>query len=138
MQIKEILIGDYEELIRFWKVNYFVNEVDSFDRFQLFLDKNPHLSFLMEDNGQIIGTVLGSFDGRRGYIQKLVVDKNYRGKGIGKRLIEKAIKKLKELGTLYIPINCEAENIGFYEKVGFKKSNQTPMNISNSTYSYKK
>ena len=87
MRIQEIKNNDYKELVKFWKENYFVNELDEYIRFKHFLEKNPKLSLLAEDKGKIIGTVLGSFDGRRGYIQKLVVGKNYRKQGLGKQLI---------------------------------------------------
>jgi len=130
MKVRAIVIGDYNNLVSFWKKNYFVNEMDSFERFKLFLNKNPDLSVLMEDNGKIVGTVLGSFDGRRGYIQKLVIDKNHRKKGVGKQLVEEVIKKFKSLGVLYIPISCEEENEAFYNKCGFKKTKQIPMNIN--------
>ena len=138
MNYRQIKLSDYENLVSFWKENYFVNEVDDLDRFKLFLEKNPGLSLLAEDDGKIIGTVLGSFDGRRGYIQKLVVEKNYRKKGIGELLINKIIEKLRKVGVLYIPISVEEERISFYEKCGFKKTKQIPMNISYSTYKYKK
>jgi len=129
---------DYKKLVIFWKENYFVNELGDLDHFKMFLKKNPGLNILAEENGKIAGTILGSFDGRRGYIQKLVVDKNYRKKGIGKQLMNKVVTKLHELGALYIPINAEEELIPFYEKCGFKKTKQAPMSISYSTYSYKK
>ena len=70
--------------------------MDSLDRFKLFLDKNPKLSFLAEVNGNIAGTALGSFDGRRGYLQKVVVDKVFRRQGFGqvnKNLIGKRLEK---------------------------------------------
>lgn len=37
---------------------------------------------------------------------------------------------IKQLGVLYIPINCEEESVSFYEKCGFKKTKQVPMNIN--------
>lgn len=138
MMFRFITKEDYKKLIVFWKENYFVNELDDFNHFKMFLEKNPGLSILAEENGKIVGTVLGSFDGRRGYIQKLVVDKNYRKKGIGKRIINKVVTKLHELGALYIPINAEEELIPFYEKCGFKKTQQAPMSISYSSYPDKK
>lgn len=134
MEIRAITIKDHEQLILFWKENYFVNELDEHEPFRLFLEKNPNLSFLAEENGEIIGTVLGSFDGRRGYIQKLVVRKDHQKKGLGKQLIGKVISKLRAIGTLYIPINAEEELTSFYEKCGFKKTKQVPMSISYSTY----
>lgn len=128
MQIRTISIDDYSKLVSFWKKNYFVNEMDDVNRFKLFLDKNPDLSVLMEDGGKIIGTALGSFDGRRGYIQKVVTQKDFRKKGVGKQLVTEVIKRLKALGTLYIPISCEESNVKFYGKCGFQKTTQVPMN----------
>lgn len=130
MKFRDIAIEDYEKLILFWKANYFVNEMDSYKRFKLFLEKNLKLSILAENNGKIVGTALGSFDGRRGYLQKLVVDKNFRKKGVGQQLVNKIIKKLKALGATYIPIAVEGDTVLFYEKCGFKKTSQVPMNIN--------
>lgn len=129
MVIKTITIDDHEKLIPFWKENYFVTEMDNYDRFALFLDKNPDLSFLAEEDGEVVGTALGSFDGRRGYLQKLVVRKDNRGKGLGKKLVEQIIKKLRNLNCLYIPINVEEDLVGFYEHCGFKKTKRIPMSM---------
>src|SRR3989344_8179012 len=123
MKFRPIKLSDYPNLIYFWKNHYFVNELDDYERFKIFLDKNPNLSILAEEKDNIVGTALGSFDGRRGYIQKLVVDKNYRKQGIGQKLIEKVTKKLQSLGALYIPVSCEMENVSFFEKSGFNKTN---------------
>lgn len=127
MKLRPITLEDYPKLISFWRKNYFVRGIDSLDRFKLFLEKNPDLSIVAERDVEIVGTVLGSFDGRRGYLQKLVVRKDMRGKGIGKKLIKEVVRRLKSLGVVYIPITCEAENIPFYEKCGFKNDKQATM-----------
>ncbi len=124
MKFRTIVLDDYDKLIQFWKANYFLRGIDSFKYFKLFLEKNPNVSMLAEENGEIVGTALGSFDGRRGYIQKLVVHKDYRRKGIGQQLIKRVVKKLHNVGALYIPINCEEELVPFYIKCGFKKTGQ--------------
>ncbi len=129
MTIREITIVDYEKLIPFWQANYFVNDMDSKDRLALFLEKNPDLSLLAEDSGKIVGSILGSFDGRRGYIQKLVVARECRKKGLGKQLVESVLEKLKALGTTYIPLSVEKENVHFYQTCGFNQTTQVPMNI---------
>lgn len=129
MTFREITIADYDNLISFWKTNYFVGEADSKDRLEIFLEKNPNLSLLVEENGVTLGTALGSFDGRRGYIQKVVVDKTYREKGLGKQLVEKVIAKLRTLGATYIPISVEEEFVHFYENCGFKKTSHVSMNL---------
>jgi putative acetyltransferase len=128
MTIREITLADYDALIPFWKKNYFINVMDSKDHFELFLEKNPHLSLLAEENGVILGTALGSFDGRRGYIQKVVVDGNQRKKGIGKQLVTRVLENLHNVGAAYVRTNASEENIHFYELCGFKKTNSVPMN----------
>ncbi|MGE5041473.1 MAG: GNAT family N-acetyltransferase [Candidatus Levyibacteriota bacterium] len=129
LMIREIMIQDYDNLIGFWGKNYFVGDMDSKDRLALFLEKNPGLSILMEENGGIIGTALGSFDGRRGYIQKVVVDTDHRKRGIGKQLVDHVITKLKDLGATYIPIAVEEELVHFYTTCGFQKTSLVPMKL---------
>lgn len=130
MTFREIQIEDYERLVPFWKENYFVSEMDSKDRFKLFLERNPNLSILAEDNGNIAGSALGSFDGRRGYLQKVVVDKAFRKQGLGKQLVKRVIEKLKALHATYIPVSVEKDLVNFYEQCGFKKTDQVSMNIN--------
>jgi ribosomal protein S18 acetylase RimI-like enzyme len=130
MDFREISLIDYPDLVVFWRENYFVNEMDNPERFKLFLEKNPSLSIMALDNKIIVGTVLGSFDGRRGYIQKLVVGKEFRNNGIGKQLVDRMITKLKSLGVTYIPLAIEPDKLGFYEKCGFMKSGQVAVNIN--------
>ena len=124
MIFREIKIEDYDRLSKFWKTHYILRGIDDFKYFKLFLEKNPGLSILVEENGEIIGTILGSFDGRRGYLQKLVVHKDFRRKGIGLKLVTRAVNKLHSIGALYIPINCEKELVSFYQQCGFKKTGQ--------------
>lgn len=129
MIVKVITIDDYTKLIDFWKRNYLLTPLDEFARVKLFLEKNPGLSFVAEDKAQIIGSVLGSFDGRRGSLQKLVVSKDYRGKGIGKKLVLKAVEAIQEAGALDIRFNTAEKLVPFYEKCGFIKDNRPSMII---------
>ena len=52
-------------------------------------------------------------------IRSLIVDKKYRGLGIGKNLVLKAIKEAKELGIK--EILSLTYNRDFFEKLGFKE-----------------
>jgi GNAT superfamily N-acetyltransferase len=57
-----------------------------------------------------------------GLIDELIVAKVYRGKGIGKQLIEAAIKKCRELDCCEIEVSTEKTNKkarAFYKKCGF-------------------
>ncbi len=136
MNLRTMTLADHPSLITFWKANYFVNEMDTKNQFKLFLDKNPDLSIVMETDGRIIGTALGSYDGRRGYIQKVVTAKEYRKRGIGKMLVLEVIRRLRAVGVLYIPLAEDKHLVAFYIECGFKKTEQVAMNMSWSTYTY--
>ncbi len=61
--------------------------------------------------------------GRFGRIEDVVVDKNWRGRGIGKTLIERLLKKARELGMHHVdltsnPQRTEANQL--YPALGFK------------------
>jgi len=57
-------------------------------------------------------------------IQNLIVKKNYRGLGIGSRLVERAVEETKDRNAIEIHVWTEFDNeraISFYTKRGFKK-----------------
>lgn len=59
-----------------------------------------------------------------GLVDELVVAENYRGRGIGHRLIEAAISKCKELGCSEIEVSTEKSNTAarrFYARCGFQE-----------------
>ncbi len=61
---------------------------------------------------------------RKGWIEGLVVSENYRGQGIGRKLVEKAIEKAKGMGLKSLNLTSREERIAankLYQKMGFTK-----------------
>jgi len=59
-----------------------------------------------------------------GLIDELVVSKDHRGKGVGRKLVQVAIEKCKQLGCCEVEVSTELSNINarkFYKKMGFKE-----------------
>jgi len=59
-----------------------------------------------------------------GTIEDVIVDEKYRGQGIGKEMILRAIKKAKQLKMTYLNLTSHASRIeanSLYQKIGFKK-----------------
>lgn len=85
-EFKEMNINDYENSIELWKQTEGMGflESDTIESLNFYLQRNPGMSFVCYDDEKLTGTILGGHDGRRGYIYHLAVDKNYRGKSIGK------------------------------------------------------
>ena len=55
-----------------------------------------------------------------GHIEDIVVDKNVRGKGLGKNIIN-YLNEIGKLNNCYkIILNCKESNIKFYENCGFE------------------
>jgi len=60
---------------------------------------------------------------RKGYVSNLYIKKNYRYKGIGKKLLNISLKWLKENNVKYISLEIHLKNknaLKFYRDLGFK------------------
>ncbi len=119
-------IKDYKKVHKLWKKTKGIGlgSSDSKKDISNFLKKNPGLSFVCEIDGNIAGAVLGSHDGRRGFIRHLAVDEKYRKMGIGKKLVSLCLKKLKSKGIygchLFVLKNNKI-GINFWTKTGWSK-----------------
>ena len=56
-----------------------------------------------------------------GIIEDVAVNKKYRGKGVGKKLVERLILIGKQKNCDKIVLSSSEKNSKFYEKIGFKK-----------------
>ena len=87
------------------------------------LKHDPDLFLVAEEGGQLIGTVLGGFDGRRGMIYHLAVAPSYRRAGIGARLMAEVEDRLRGKGCLrcYLLVTTDNEDaIAFYQRRGWE------------------
>ena len=65
------------------------------------------------------------------HIEDLVVSKEYRGLGIGKKLVSFATGMAKSHSCYKMILDCSNDNIAFYEKCGLNlKSNQMALYLS--------
>lgn len=80
--------------------------------------------FLVADiGGEVVGSVMGGYDGHRGYAYYLGVHPDYRGRGIANALISRLEKKLIARGCPKIQLMVRDDNdavIGMYEKLGYE------------------
>lgn len=57
-----------------------------------------------------------------GHIEDVAVHSTYQNKGIGKQLINKLIEVAKENKCYKVILDCNADLIDYYQKLGFKPS----------------
>ena len=97
---RAFVIGDYDRAVALWNEVEGVEicEGDSREEIGAYLERNPGLSRVAEENGAIAGAVLCGHDGRRGFIYHLAVLPAYRGRGVGKLLLEDCVRGLGVAG----------------------------------------
>jgi len=115
-------LKDYGRVSGFWKKHYKFSKRDNRKKIEILLAKNPRLSLLAEKDGEVIGTALATFDGRKGYLQKVAIRKDCQKKGLGKKLVKVVISKLKKEGALDIRVNCDEKLVPFFKKCSFGES----------------
>jgi ribosomal protein S18 acetylase RimI-like enzyme len=82
------------------------------------------LLLVVEKEGDIIGTVLATHDGRKGWINRLAVDPEYQRRGIATRLLKEAEEHLYRCGIEIITCLIEDYNKGsmeFFQEAGYVK-----------------
>lgn len=78
--------------------------------------------FVAAIDNEVVGSVMAGYDGHRGWINYLAVDRNHRGERLGEYLVDQAARYFGEIGCPKINLQIRsgnAEAIAFYERLGF-------------------
>ena len=110
-------MADYDRAVALWREvdGVEICEGDSRDEIAGYLDRNPGLSRVAEENGTIVGAALCGHDGRRGWIYHLAVATAYRGKGAGKLLLDDCVRGLRAAGLKRAIILVAGDNPAGHE-----------------------
>jgi ribosomal protein S18 acetylase RimI-like enzyme len=80
------------------------------------------LFLVAELDGAIVGSVMGGYDGHRGWANYLAVDVPHRRSGLGRVLMAELETRLRGLGCPKLNLQVRADNaaaIGFYARLGY-------------------
>jgi ribosomal protein S18 acetylase RimI-like enzyme len=80
------------------------------------------LFFVAIEGAIIVGTVLGGYDGHRGWVYSLAVRPQHRRCGVGSALVRRLEQALAGRGCLKVNLQVRSSNAGvvaFYEKLGY-------------------
>ena len=84
MQIREFKAEDYPQVFALWKASGLDNgRSDSLESLLKQLERDADLFLVAEDDKRIVGVVLGRWEGRRGWINRLTVAPEQRHKKLG-------------------------------------------------------
>ena len=122
-------MDDYAAVISVWlEAGLQLSSSDSRNGLKQKLTRDPDLFLVAEEedtqgNRQIVGAVMGGYDGRRAWIYHLAVLPEHQGKGIGRQLLEEVEQRLFARGCERISLFVEPTNhsvFKFYQKVGYE------------------
>lgn len=123
--VRPMAIEDYDAVIDLMQRTPGVSfrDADSRESTRRYLDRNPALSFVAEMGDQTVGCIMSGHDGRRGYLQHLVVLPEHRRKGIANALVENCLAALGALGIAKSHVDVFKTNAlahAYWESQGWK------------------
>jgi ribosomal protein S18 acetylase RimI-like enzyme len=116
---------DYDAAIALWSCSgpgLKVGRSDTRQELAKKLARDPDLFLVAECDGQLVGTVIGGFDGRRGVVYHLAVAEAQRKQGIGARLMDEVEARLIAKGCIRAYLAVMPDNpevFPFYERRGW-------------------
>ena len=126
--IKQLVIRSFQttdesDVIDLWhRCRLVVPQNDPHKDIEMKLQVQPELFLVGMISNRIVSTVMSGYDGHRGWIYYLAVDPDFQRNGIGRRMVEKTEKKLRQLGCPKINLQVRNSNksvIAFYQHIGF-------------------
>ena len=124
MKIRPFDELDQEAVIQLWHdCNLIVAWNDPIKDISRKLLVDRDLFLVGEFDGEIVGSVMGGYEGHRGWINYLAIAHEHQRKGYGSQLMLEVEKLLIEKGCPKINIQIRTTNqnvISFYESIGFK------------------
>lgn len=124
LRIRPMTMDDYDAAYALWLAcGNGLNDIDdSREGIARYLKRNPDTAFVAEDGGVLAGVILCGHDGRRGYIQHMSVLPLYRRRGIGSRLLQRALEALRAQQITKVALVAFRKNAAgnaFWERQGF-------------------
>ena len=122
--------ADYEQVYKLWgtiEKGVHIGRSDSLDEIGKKIQRDPDLFLVAESDGDIVGSVIGGFDGHRGLVYHLAVASSFRGRGIGSRLMDEVESRLRAKGCLkcYLLVTLDNPEVeDYYQQRGWQHMDQ--------------
>jgi ribosomal protein S18 acetylase RimI-like enzyme len=121
-EIRTYRAGEGAELRAFWSTVGFRSLGDDDASLDRLAERNPGLVVIASAGDAIVGTALGGWDGRRGWIYHVTVAEDFRRTGLGRRIVHEVERRLRALGCPKVNVIVRDDNPGaarFWEALGY-------------------
>src|SRR5260370_9941293 len=124
MNIREFKIDDYPIVRDLWQTaGLILRPGDELEDVRLKLERDPDLFLVGEQDDKIVGTVIGGWAGRRGWIYQLSVKTEHQRKGIGADLVREVEKRLIAKGAKKVNAQVykwNEKSSEFFKAIGYE------------------
>jgi ribosomal protein S18 acetylase RimI-like enzyme len=125
VKIRDLRPEDYDGLIVLWGeagLPCRLHGRDGRERIAREIEGACSVFLAAEEEGRLIGAVLGTHDGRKGWVNRLAVLPEHRGRGVGSALVAEVERRLLGSGIEIVACLIEGWNEGsktFFERIGY-------------------
>ena len=115
--------SDLDDVIALWELCGLTRPWNNpeIDIFRKLAQRDQQFLLAVKDN-QLIATVMGGYDGHRGWVNYLAVHPNFQRNGVATALVQQLEKRLIALGCPKLQLLIRKDNIdvqSFYEQLGY-------------------
>ena len=125
VRIREMTLDDYDAVTGLWaeaELAFRPLGRDRPDKMRVEMERGTALFLVAETGDRLVGVVLGTHDGRRGWINRLAVSPAYRRQGIAGRLVSEVERRVEALGIEIVAALIESDNetsLGFFQAIDY-------------------
>lgn len=109
MRIRGFTLEDYDAAAGLWRAADHMS-VPPREEMARVLEHAGELVLVAEDDDRLVGVVVGTDDGRRGWIFRLAVDPGHRRQRIGRALVDEVERRLVDRGVNRIRLLVIGDN----------------------------
>ncbi len=123
--LRRLTADDYDDIIRIWAdagLPYKPQGRDNRERVVREIEREDTALFGLFENGRMLAVGLATYDGRKGWINRVAVDPDRRGEGFGGEIIKACEQFLYDCGAEVIACLIEEMNspsISLFQKYGY-------------------